>query len=190
MKLIADTGEEVHRVEERRQFTNKRQYGRDQFRQQKQHRTTFPTTTRLIVYCKFCRRQHERKKEMCPAWGQVCRKCNKRNHFSRCCPPDVRSKVHVINEQSSDVEYEMYEDSVLTVYTDESIRHVSTRPLYTEMMLPNKTVIKLQIDSGATVNVISAKHVDIKNVTSSSVKLNMYNDTSLKQVPTSTPKPC
>ena len=76
---------------------------------------------------------------MCPAWGQVCSKCNKRNHFSRCCPPDVRSKVHVIDEQSSHVEYEVHEYSVLTVYTDESIRHVSTGPLYTEMMLPNKT---------------------------------------------------
>ena len=180
MKLITDTGEEVHRVEERRHFTNKRQHGRGQFRQQKQERTTFPTPTRPIVNCKFCGRQHERKKEMCPAWGQVCSKCNKRNHFSRCCPPDVRSKVHVIDEQSSDVEYEVYEDSVLTVYTDESIRHVSTGPLYTEMMLPNKTAIKLQIDSGATVNVISAKHVDINNVTSSGVKLKMYNNTSLK----------
>ena len=115
---------------------------------------------------------------MCPAWGQVCSKCNKRNHLSRCCPPDVRSKLHVINEQSSDVEYGVYYDSVLTVYKDESIRHVSTGPLYTDMMLPNKTAIKLYIDYGTTVNVIFAKRVDISNVTS--VKLNMYNNTSLK----------
>ena len=62
MKLINDTGEEVHRVEERRHFTNKRQYGRGQFRQQKQERTTFSTPTRPIVNCKFCGRQHELKK--------------------------------------------------------------------------------------------------------------------------------
>ena len=86
----------------------------------------------------------------------------------------------MIDEKSSDVEYEQYEDSVLTVYTDESIRHVSTGPIYTKMMLPNKAAIKLQIDSRATVNVISAKHVDINNVTSSSVKLKMYNNTSLR----------
>ena len=90
--------------------------------------------------------------------------------------------MHVIDEQSSDVEYEVYEDSVLTVYTDESIRHVSTGPLYTEMMLPNKIAIKLQIDSGATVNVVSAKHDDINNVTSRSVKLKLYNNTSLKHL--------
>ena len=121
----------------------------------------------------------KRKCEMCPAWGQVCSKCNNRNCYSWCCAPDVCSIVHVIDEQSSDVEYELYEDSILTVYSDESIRYVSTGPLYTEMMLPNKTAIKLQIDSGATVNVISAKHVDINNATSCRVKLKMYN-TSLK----------
>ena len=138
----------MHRVEEPRHFTNKWQYSRGQFRKQKQERTTFPTSTRPIVNCKFCGCQFEREKEMCPAWGQVCSKCNKRNHFSRYCPPDARSKVHVIDEQSSDVEYEVYENSVLTVYTDESICHVSTGPLFTEMMIPNKTAIKLQIESG------------------------------------------
>ena len=91
MKLVTDTGEEVHRVEERRHFTNKRQRGRGQFRQQKQERTTFPTPTRPIVNCEFCGRQHERKKEMRPAWGQICSKCNKRNHFSRCCPPGAKT---------------------------------------------------------------------------------------------------
>ena len=68
----------------------------------------------------------------------------------------------------------------MTVYTDESIRHVSTGPVYTEMMHRNKTAIKLQIDYGATVNVISAKHVDINNVTNYIVKLKMYNNTSLR----------
>ena len=82
MKLITDKGEEVHRVEERRRFTNKRQYGRGQFSQQKQERMTFPTSTRPIVNCKLCGR-HERKRDMCPAWGQVCSKFNKGNFFSR-----------------------------------------------------------------------------------------------------------
>ena len=71
MKLITYKGEVAHIVEERRRFTNKRQYGRGQFSQHKHETTTFPTSTRPIVKCKFCGRQHEQKKEMCPAWGQV-----------------------------------------------------------------------------------------------------------------------
>ena len=58
-----------------------------------------------------------------------------------------------------------------------------------EMMLPNKTAIKLQIDSGATVNVISGKHVDINNVTSSSVKLNVQQHFFEASVPTSPRNP-
>ena len=107
MKLITDKGEVAHIVEARRRFTNKRQYGRGQFSQQKQERTTFPKSTRPIVKCKFCGSRHERKKEMCPAWGKVCSKCIKRNHFPRCCTPDVRSKGHIIDEQSSYVEHEL-----------------------------------------------------------------------------------
>jgi len=35
--------------------------------------------------CKFCGREHEFKKELCKAYGQVCRKCNKLNHFANVC---------------------------------------------------------------------------------------------------------
>ena len=59
------------------------------------------------------------------------------------------------------------------MHTDELIRHVSKVPLYPQMVLPNKIPIKLQIDSGATGNVILLQHVD--NITTSSVKLKMYN---------------
>ena len=33
---------------------------------------------------------------MCPAWGQVCSKCNKRNHLSRCDDQvDVRHRMDI-----------------------------------------------------------------------------------------------
>ena len=82
--------------------------------------------------------------------------------------------MHVIDEQSSDVEYEVY-DGVYRRIDPSGIN----RTLLHGDDAPNKTAIKLQIDSGATVSVISAKHVDINNVTSSGVKLKMYNNTSL-----------
>ncbi|XP_064472560.1 uncharacterized protein K02A2.6-like isoform X1 [Ornithodoros turicata] len=39
--------------------------------------------------CKKCNSNHEPKK--CPAYGKVCRKCKKRNHFAVCCK--LRQKV-------------------------------------------------------------------------------------------------
>ena len=35
--------------------------------------------------CKFCGRQHERKREKCPAYGQTCSSCGKSNHFAVKC---------------------------------------------------------------------------------------------------------
>ena len=35
--------------------------------------------------CKFCGRKHERKRGKCPAYGQTCSSCGKRNHFAVKC---------------------------------------------------------------------------------------------------------
>ena len=35
--------------------------------------------------CKFCSFNHPMKKEKCPAWGKVCNKCGKMNHFESKC---------------------------------------------------------------------------------------------------------
>ena len=40
--------------------------------------------------CKFCGRQHELRKEQCPAFGKTCSKCKGRNHFAAKC----RSKAN------------------------------------------------------------------------------------------------
>ena len=35
--------------------------------------------------CKFCGRQHELRKELCPAFGKTCSKCKGKNHFAAKC---------------------------------------------------------------------------------------------------------
>ena len=40
-------------------------------------------TTDLIKDCRFCGRTHERNR--CPAFGQVCKLCKKKNHFAVVC---------------------------------------------------------------------------------------------------------
>ena len=36
-----------------------------------------------IKDCRFCGQDHKKKKESCPAWGETCRKCFKKNHFEK-----------------------------------------------------------------------------------------------------------
>ena len=43
--------------------------------------------------CDYCGRKHERKQ--CPAWGQTCNTCGKRNHFSNVCKSGESSKARL-----------------------------------------------------------------------------------------------
>ena len=63
------------------------------------HNTRNQNTRDFIKKCKFCNSSHPRGK--CPAYGKVCRVCNKKNHFKVCCPR-VGKKVHEIEKNESD----------------------------------------------------------------------------------------
>ena len=112
-------------------------------------------TFRPRIDCKFCGRNHERKKESGPAWGQVCKKCRgiKKNHFAKCCPPDVRRKTHGVTEEYPQSSHaDDYEDNCILSVETEGMHSVSTHPtgpLYTEMRLPDGKPLRMPIDSGA-----------------------------------------
>ena len=81
--VTTEASEDVNRV------YGSRAYDKTQTRSQSRQlgtprptRATQPSTKRPTINCKFCGRQHESKKELCPAWGQQCNACNKINHFS------------------------------------------------------------------------------------------------------------
>ena len=44
-------------------------------------------TSSSITNCRFCGGDHARRQ--CPAWGKVCHKCKRRNHFSKMCHSSV-----------------------------------------------------------------------------------------------------
>ena len=55
-----------------------------------------------------------------------------------------------------------------------------TGPLYTEMRLPDGKPLRMQIDSGATVNVMPAKHVGSAELMHSDIQLRTYNKATVK----------
>ena len=52
-------------------------------------------TESRIKDCRFCGQSHERRN--CPAFGQICAYCKKKNHFVAKCP--VRTKVSAVRER-------------------------------------------------------------------------------------------
>ena len=64
--------------------------------QGKGHSDGSPVVTESrIKDCRFCGRSHERRN--CPAFGQICAYCKKKNHFVAKCP--VKTKVSAVQER-------------------------------------------------------------------------------------------
>lgn len=98
-------------------------------------------TNNFINNCKFCGSSHLERQ--CPAFGKVCTKCGKRNHFSKVCRS--RHSAHF---------------SELETIADESAMHINVINninVKLEYIKVNEHSVPMQIDTGASTSVISSK---------------------------------
>lgn len=138
--------------------------------------------------CKFCAKNHVMRKEKCPAWGKTCSKCNKRNHFSVCCPPHLQKKVHAVDrdierdDNSSEEEYLVsVVNDISQLKTDQLNLKEKKGPIYAEMiLLSSQKTVKFQVDCGAEVNIISKKYVQDVALEASNITLQMWNGETSK----------
>ena len=111
--------------------------------------------------CKYCGRIH--KPKMCPAYGQECRKCKKKNHWASCC-------------QSRNVnETKQY---VIETITEDDTRNVDACEA-TAVIKIEESNVRVKLDTGAEVNVMPKRVYDQlnksnKKLTKTSVKLQGY----------------
>ena len=126
--------------------------------------------------CKFCGRTHPMKKEKCPAWGETCNECGKKNHFQKMCrqregKTKFKSKkaVHALHDSESDSD-----EYLLSVGREKDDKIINAK-----MQIGGKKII-CQVDSGASVNVISAKHVEKRPLEDSKTTLNVYKGGTIR----------
>jgi len=157
MKAMSISSDHVHKVG--KSFTKGRPYRPDQKKmipkRNTQKHTTAPTRGPKQK-CKFCGYEHERDKLKCPAWGKKCNLCGEQNHFSSRCPK--RKRVNHVNEEYSSTEE--YIDSV-TVNTVDNKEDNTDKEVYAEMLV-NDTPVRFQVDSGASVNLITEQFAPAK----------------------------
>jgi len=119
------------------------------------------------------------KKEECPAWGKTCDSCHGRNHFknSNVCP--VKKRVHAVRE--GNIQYELGSDSdscvsISSVTCTADVYSVanSDTPIYCNMIIEGAPV-QMQVDCGATVNVLPKQYLKEKPYSKECVKLRMWN---------------
>ena len=145
-----------------------------------------PSKNQFVDECKFCGRQHERKKEKCPAYGQICLFCGKPNHKSNNFKKSAqrfkrKPKVHQLVE-SSDQSYSS-EEEILSVTTENVVNVVENSKCKSKIfahMEIEGALIKMQVDSGASCNVLPRKFLPKSTVVNeSNVKLTTYSEANL-----------
>ena len=123
--------------------------------------------TREFRNCKYCGKTHERKMEKCPAYGKICEKCSKRNHFSSVCQQKItpprktapRSNIQKSNPKVHELQedpHSLSEDELWALSFTEQVNAVSTNKnrIYAAMEIGNKMV-----DTGASCNVLPRSHL-------------------------------
>ena len=141
----------------------------------------------LISDCKFYGRQHEKRKEKCYAYGKSCSNCGKLNHFKEKClgkNANVKKKVHqvVLEEDLGDTSEEellsvdLDNEHVLSVNAADSAYQTK---IFVTMEIERKPV-KMQIDSGASCNVMPEKFVPKRTETKNTNQtLLLYDKSSI-----------
>lgn len=110
--------------------------------------------------CKYCGYQHPVKK--CPAYGCVCTKCNKRNHYARVCQS---SKVNSINtdepgEIPPEIRQVTQSDDSFRIHTcleDSKISAQREKREWIEPVTINGHAVSIKLDPGAQGNMMSKK---------------------------------
>lgn len=118
--------------------------------------------------CGHCGRTHQ--KGSCPAYGKVCKKCYKRNHFAVVCrsteAPSGKRVYEATSDHKNDNEYELVDTfNDIHVWSvaanDKQNARVWNKNMYVENAKSNVT---FKLDTGAQVSILSKDTYDRLNV--------------------------
>lgn len=128
--------------------------------------------------CKYCPYEHVKGK--CPAYGKVCRKCNRKNHFSSKC---LSKGIQSIENDGDDLDQNVNTLFIGAVGTD-GLTTSKRQSWLVELKLGERSsgVTSFKVDTGAETNTITeAIATELKAVRRpSKVRLLGYNGTVIK----------
>jgi len=145
--------------------------------------------------CWNCGRKHQfHKRELCPAFGKTCNKCNKPNHFAIKCRTPTKSKgVSMVesDEEENGSGISAVTDDLDEVFpTEVSAVGVDDSQLVT-VQLESGNFLRFQVDTGAQCNVIpvtlykkAAMDNQLTNIVVTNTHITAYGGTTLPVVGT------
>lgn len=145
--------------------------------------------TKTPVMCKYCGKSHKRRE--CPAFGQVCRKCQKKNHFAKVCKSAMskkddhreqrhnkpRKKIHQVGDIDLDPDSE--DDLYSPTYAFKGVKQYMVQPEIKATESSSWKEVKMQIDNGAAANCLKLENynqmANPPELKKSNVKLTTYS---------------
>lgn len=139
--------------------------------------------------CRYCGGNHRRG--ACPAYGQTCHNCGRKNHFSQVCLQKRKLPANVVTQYNhpddSDEDSGEYVATLDLHPQQEKILIVKSgqyqSKIHTTMKIKGGQNTSFQVDTGATCNVIRRKELlgtkYEKNITKTNQVLRMYNSSPL-----------
>lgn len=120
----------------------------------KTHRKDKRVEKKEFKNCRYCGGKHEKKKESCPAYGATCLKCQKKNHYAKCCKTKTQAVKEI--EDQTEEESDTGESIYNLVYTMGATRYEGKKiKVDLNLAMENQgKEVTCQIDTGATCNVI------------------------------------
>ncbi|UYV75138.1 K02A2.6-like [Cordylochernes scorpioides] len=106
---------------------------------------TMEEVPKLIDNCKKCGGTHPIRR--CPAYGKICKKCRKANHFAKCCRSNFRykNKINTLEEEGTEKDEFSLQINSLSEFTSEPMEKIQ---------INNTEPFKIKLDTGAQCNVL------------------------------------
>jgi hypothetical protein len=107
-----------------------------------------------MISCKYCGKHHERSKQSCRAFGEVCRRCGLKNHFASVCNARIDGHSQRGGEKGARV-HQLQDDEQLLALTK-----VNSNRIYARLIVDGRSV-RFLLDCGATVSLLSKDIADL-----------------------------
>lgn len=113
--------------------------------------------SKVVDNCKFCNLSHRMGSKFCPAFGQTCNTCKKKNHYSSVCKTvDAFCVTNYTSDEYDFNDNDEFEistlDKVNTEVTDDAVSYP-----WLEKITVNDDDVDCKVDTGAEVDVLPMK---------------------------------
>lgn len=129
--------------------------------------------------CKYCGYNHVFVQSKCPAFGKTCKLCKKKNHFAKCCKSNNNKTVHSVgNEYNCDSDGDSNDYEWINKLSDNE-SNINSKMIKCVMQV-NKQLVKFQIDTGSSVNILPKAYIGVNPLMQTDIILKTWNNDNYK----------